>query len=241
MCVCVSMIMCVCVCPCACICVPVNVCVWACIHMCVCVSVCPCDTRTLVLQGDDIFNKTTTVNINPIGRNDWISLPPPQTWWPWLLRCLLVIDKFLYKIIRFGALQSALLDYWLSTKISCPADIRVCSQHSKWAKTDLGRGWGGGGRSLHTAAPQVPPSILCGRGLSVGTHLSAPLGSHVSRPRTMKAQEAVVPALTAVWPRAGLCLSLSLLSHVERQPLDSTTSEAPSGTDILAPHYPVEI
>ena len=45
--------------------------------VCVCVCVCPCDTRTLVLQGDNIFdNKTTTVNINPIGRNDWISLPP---------------------------------------------------------------------------------------------------------------------------------------------------------------------
>lgn len=46
-------------------------------HGCLCVCVCPCDTRTLVLQGDDIFdNKTTTVNINPIGHNDWISLPP---------------------------------------------------------------------------------------------------------------------------------------------------------------------
>lgn len=52
--------------------------VYVCERVYVCVSVCvwPYDTRTLVLQGDDIFdNKTTTVNINPIGRNDWISLP----------------------------------------------------------------------------------------------------------------------------------------------------------------------
>ena len=171
----------------------------------------------------------------------WLKCDQKSKFWfvtDWLFRCLLVTDKFLNNIIRFGALQSALLDYWLSTKISCPADTRVCSQHSKWAKTDLGRGEGVGGRSRHTAAPQVAPSFLCGRGPSVVTHLSAPPVSLISRPRTTKAQEAAfhqpslkhkgpgssVPALTAVWPRAGLCLSLSLLSHVERQPLDSTTS-----------------
>lgn len=111
-----------------------------CVCECVRVCVCPCGTQTLVLQGDNIFYNKTTVNVNPIGHNDWISLPP-QRWWQWFLRCLLVTDKFLNKIIRFGALQSALLDYWLSTKISCPADVWVCGQHSKWAKTALsGRG-----------------------------------------------------------------------------------------------------
>ena len=257
--VCVYEYVCLCVCVCVHVCMCVRqydyvcLCVSMCLHMCscecmyvsvytyvcLCVCVCPCDTWTLVLQGDDIFNKTTTVNINPIGRNDWIS-SPPQTWWPWLLRCLLVIDKFLYKIIRFGALQSALLDYWLSTKISCPADIRVCSQHSKWAKTDLGRGWGGGGGSLHTVAPQVSQHPLWLRTVCGHPPVSP---SRVARqpPPNHRGPGSRVPALTAVWPRAGLCLSLSLLSHVERQPLDSTASEAPSGTDILAPHYPVDI
>lgn len=62
-------------------------------HGCLCVCVCPCDTRTLVLQGTDIFdNKTTTVNINPIGHNDWISLPLRHGD---CVRCLLVADKFL--------------------------------------------------------------------------------------------------------------------------------------------------
>lgn len=86
------------------------------------------------------------------------SLSPLQTRWLWLLRCLLVTDKFLNKIIRFGALQSALLDYWLSTKISCPADTRVCSQHSKWAKTDLGRGEGVGAEASTQLHPKSLPA-----------------------------------------------------------------------------------
>lgn len=66
--VCLRVSMCLHMCSCECMCERV--------YICVSVCVCPCDTRTLVLQGDDIFNKTTTVNINPIGHNDWISLPP---------------------------------------------------------------------------------------------------------------------------------------------------------------------
>ena len=181
-------------------------CMYLCVRVCMCVCVCPCGTQTLVLQGDNIFYNKTTVNVNPIGHNDWISLPP-QRWWQWFLRCLLVTDKFLNKIIRFGALQSALLDYWLSTKISCPADVWVCGQHSKWAKTALsGRG-------------EPPKSLLASS--AAEDYLWAPTCRPLQLPPNHEGPGSRALVFTArtshvVWLWASLCPSLSLLSRVEK-------------------------
>lgn len=165
------------------------------------------------------------------------SLSPLQTRWLWLLRCLLVTDKFLNKIIRFGALQSALLDYWLSTKISCPADTRVCSQHSKWVKTDLGRGEGVGAE----ASTQLHPKSLPASSVAED-HPWAPTcrplqchSSAVPEPRRPRKQ----CSSSHCCVNSGRALSVSESAFPCRKAAIRLNNL--SGTDILAPHYPVEI
>lgn len=167
-------------------------------------------------------------------------LSPPQTWWLWLLRCLLVTDKFLNKIIRFGALQSALLDYWLSTKISCPADIRVCSQHSKWAKTDLGRGWGVEAEASTQLHPKsLPASSVAEDRLWARTCQPLQcLTSAVPRPQRPRKQSCSSHCCVA----SGRALSVSESAFPRgKAAIRHNNLWGPSGTDIPAPHYPVEI
>ena len=179
------------------------------------------------------------------------SLSPLQTRWLWLLRCLLVTDKFLNKIIRFGALQSALLDYWLSTKISCPADTRVCSQHSKWAKTDLGRGEGWGQKPPHSCTPspsQLPlwPRTIRGHppvGPSSATHQPSPNHEGPGSSVPSAVPEARRPRKQRSSSHCCVTLDRALSVSESAFPCGKAAIRLNnlSGTDILAPHYPVEI